>query len=47
MMSIEEKSIGKDIEIVRKCKICEGKGKTQIFRCDLEEFEETECNYCK
>jgi len=46
-MSIEENSIENEIEFVRKCKVCEGKGKTQIFRSDLEEFEEIECDNCK
>jgi len=47
MMSIEENSVGNDIGIVHKCKVCGGKGKIQIFRSDLEEFEEIECNECK
>jgi len=46
-MSIEENSSGNEIRFVRKCKVCEGKGKTLIFRGDLEEFEEIECNRCK
>lgn len=47
MMSLEENSIGNENGFVRKCKVCEGKGKFQIFRSDLEEFEEIECYNCK
>jgi len=47
MMSLEENSIGIDIGTVHNCKVCGGKGQIQIFRNDLEEFEEIECDNCK
>lgn len=47
MMSVEENIMVNDIQIDHRCKKCGGKGKAQIFRSDLEEYEEIECNYCK
>ncbi len=31
------------IHLRDECQICNGRGKTEIYREDLEEFEEVEC----
>ncbi len=47
MMSIEQNPIIDDGVVKRKCKICSGKGIIQIYRSDLEEFEEIKCPHVK
>lgn len=46
-MSIEQNSIVEDIGIRSQCKICGGRGTIQIYRSDLEEFDEIKCVHCK
>ncbi len=34
------------IESEEKCIKCRGKGKITVYRSDLEEFEEVDCDLC-
>ena len=47
MLSIEQNFIINDIGNKNKCKVCSGKGTVELFRHDLEEFEEIDCEFCK
>jgi len=46
-MSIEQNSAVDDTGIKNHCKICDGKAAIQIYRSDLEEYEEIKCEHCK
>ncbi|MFW9971695.1 MAG: hypothetical protein ACFFDF_15980 [Candidatus Odinarchaeota archaeon] len=46
MMSLEKKSTVNTTKFFQQCKICGGKGTIQVYRSDLEEFEEVECEVC-
>jgi len=44
MMSLLERSITSIV--FGKCELCGDSGRIIIYRSDLEEFEEIECEYC-
>ena len=46
-MSIEERSTFNGMGIEQSCFLCGGTGKIYIYRNDLEEFDEIECEVCK
>ncbi|MFW9969456.1 MAG: hypothetical protein ACFFDF_04590 [Candidatus Odinarchaeota archaeon] len=46
MMSLEKNSTVNSTKHLQQCKICGGNGIIQVYRSDLEEFEEVECEVC-
>ena len=46
-MNIEQDSVVNNDGVANHCKICGGKETIQIFRNDLEEYEEIKCGCCK
>jgi len=43
---MEENTLIEDSQEHHQCKICGGKGSTFVYRNDLEELEEIECEGC-